>query len=148
MEDRYSFKISPANIVGDLIPVTFTSDTIVITAITGNCCFITVINKGVDFKTQTVSYYNMVKALSGGTNGSSLLTGLTIPILFRETAVDIGYYSVFDGAVLQKNTVTNFIFSSTTKTPNKYLVYNTSENDLKNFLSLSLIQELRSTFLY
>jgi hypothetical protein len=41
MEDKYSIKISPSNIIGDLIIVTYTADSFVITAITGICCFIT-----------------------------------------------------------------------------------------------------------
>ena len=42
--------------------------------------------------------------LSGGTNGSSVLTGLTIPIMFKQTYKDIGYYSGFDGAIYQRET--------------------------------------------
>lgn len=137
MEDKYYIKISPENIIGDLVNVVYTADSYVITAITGNCCYITVVPKGFKIVTGITSVYSMTKVITGGTNGSSLLTGLTIPILIRENNVDIGYYSVFDGAILQKNTVTNFIFSATTKTPYKYFVYNTSEKNLKSFLSLS-----------
>ena len=49
------------------------------------------------------------QVVTGGTNGNSILTDLTIPILLRETAVDIGYYSVFDRAILQADVVKNFV---------------------------------------
>jgi hypothetical protein len=82
----------------------------------------------------------MTDILSGGTNGTSLLTGLTVPILLTETCVDIGYYNVFDGFVLQKETMTNFLFSADTITdPNGYVIrfYNTSETEFKKYLQLS-----------
>lgn len=137
-EDRYYIKISPENILSDLVQVPYTASSFVITAITGNCCFVTTIPKGVGFVTGTTGYYvSMQKLLSGGTNGISTLTGLTIPILMRQNNVDVGFYSVFDGAILQKDVVTNFIFSARTNQPFRYYIYNTSEKDLKNFLSLS-----------
>ena len=64
------------------------------------------------------------------------MTQLSIPILLRETAVDAGYYSPFDGAVLQKDVVANFIFLATTGSPYTYYVYNTS-NEFQKFLELS-----------
>jgi hypothetical protein len=81
-------------------------------------------------------YSAMTQVVSSGTDGSSTLTGLTIPILIRQTAVDVGYYSPFDGAVLQKDVVANFIFSSTTSNPYVYNVYNTS-SEFQKFLDLS-----------
>lgn len=137
MEEKYYIKISPENVIGDLINVVYTANSYVITAITGNCCFISVIPKGVKIETGSTSVYSMRKVLSAGPNGSSLFTGLTIPILIRQNNIDIGYYSVFDGAILQKNVVTNFVFSSDTRTPFKYFIYNTSEKDSTNFLSSS-----------
>jgi hypothetical protein len=74
--------------------------------------------------------------LSGGTNGSSILTGLTIPILFTQTATDFGYYSVFDGAVLQKDVINNFLFTANTVNPYTYIFYNTSEQEMVKFLEL------------
>jgi hypothetical protein len=82
-------------------------------------------------------YSGMSQTLSGGTNGDSLLTGLTIPVLLVENTVDVGYYSVFDGAILQKNVVNNFIFSSTTTNPFTWYVYNTSDIEFNAFLQLS-----------
>lgn len=82
-------------------------------------------------------YSSMTQTLTGGTNGNSTLTGLTIPILLTQNTVDLGYYSVFDGAILQQNVVNNFIFSSTTTNPFFWNVYNTSEVEFNAFLSLS-----------
>jgi hypothetical protein len=78
---------------------------------------------------RTFGYYSgLTEVLSGGTNGSSLLTGLTIPILLKNTYHDLGFYDVFDGNILQENTTTNFIFSSTTTNPYHFYFYNTSSN--------------------
>lgn len=82
-------------------------------------------------------YSGMTQTLTGGPNGTSLLTGLTVPILLVQNTVDIGYYSVFDGAILQKDVVNNFIFSSTTVNPFTWNVYNTSDIEFNNFLQLS-----------
>ena len=38
----------------------------------------------------------MSEMLSGGTLGTSLFTGLTIPILLTESVTDLRYYSTFD----------------------------------------------------
>lgn len=111
MEDVYNIKISPETILGDLSVV--------------------------DYKGTPVGVYSaMTQVVSSGVNGSSILTGLTIPILIRQSAVDVGYYSPFDGAVLQKDVVANFIFSSTTQNPYVYNVYNTSD-EFQKFLDLS-----------
>lgn len=107
----YNIVISPETIRGDLVKVPY-----------GNI---------------QVGYYSgMTQVLSGGTRGSSTLTGLTVPIVITQTAIDAGYYSPFDGAVLQKDVVANFIFSATTNSPYTYTVYNTSD-DLQKFLELS-----------
>jgi len=91
----------------------------------------------VQYSGETVGVYSaMTSILSGNTNGTSFLTGLTIPILLTQTVKDVGYYDPFDGAVLQKDIVTNFIFSATTGSPYTVNVYNTSE-DYQKFLSLS-----------
>jgi hypothetical protein len=79
----------------------------------------------------------MTQILSGGTNGSSLLTGLTIPIFLTENTVDVGYYSVFDGIVGQQDVVTNFIFTGSTNEPYKCTLYNTSDVEFKKFLSFA-----------
>jgi hypothetical protein len=65
------------------------------------------------------------------------MTGLTLPILLTQNNVDIGYYSVFDGAIQQKDFFTNFIFSGSNI--NQYEVYlaNTAEKNLYRFLDFS-----------
>jgi len=72
-------------------------------------------------------YSGMSEILSGGTGGTSLLTGLTIPILFTETFNDMGYFSPFDGLMLQYDAITNFLYSATTANKYNITVYNTSE---------------------
>ena len=91
----------------------------------------------VTYSGQSIGVYSaMTEILSGNTNGTSLLTGLTIPILITENVNDMGYYEPFDGAIGQQDVVTNFIFSATTTNPYDVYVYNTSENYQK-FLDLS-----------
>ena len=114
MEDFYNIKISPETILRDLSVVNYEG-------------------------TPVGVYSAMTQVVSSGVNGSSLLTGLTIPILIRQSAVDAGYYSPFDGAVLQKDVVANFIFSSTTGNPYIFNVYNTSD-EFQKFLDLSSYQ--------
>jgi hypothetical protein len=94
-------------------------------------------NVGPSYTGETTGVYSgMTQVLTAGPNGSSILSGITITILFRQTAVDVGYFSPFDGAVLQKDVVANFIFSSTTANPYVYNVYNTS-SEFQKFLDLS-----------
>ena len=134
-EQKYYFKISPENIFGDLRLVQYTGGTDVYDT-TDPCCPILTGETsvtGVDF---IGVYTGMSYVLSGGTNGDSLLTGLTIPIMITQTAVDMGYYSVFDGAVLQKDVINNFLFSATTGSPYTYYFYNTSDTEFIKFLSL------------
>lgn len=69
-------------------------------------------------------YTGMTSLLTSGVNGTSSLTGLTIPILLMQDCVDIGYYSEFDGAIQQKETVLNYVFSA--ESPYTYCIYNTS----------------------
>ena len=110
-QDYYKFIISPENIKGDLFTVNYNG--------------------------QSVGVYSaMTQVLTSGPNGTSTLTGLTIDILLRATATDAGYYSPFDGAILQKDVVSNFIFSSNTENPYTYHIYNTSD-EFQKFLSLS-----------
>lgn len=107
----YKFIVSPETIKGDLSKV--------------------------DYQGVEVGVYSaMTKVVSSGPNGSSLLTGLTVNILLTQSAHDCGYYTPFDGAVLQKDVVSNFIFSATTGDPYTYYVYNTS-NEFQKFLELS-----------
>ena len=91
----------------------------------------------VNYKGTPVGVYSaMTQVVSSGPGGTSLMTQLSVPILLRQTAVDAGYYTQFDGAILQKDVVANFIFSATTGTPYTYRVYNTS-SEFQKFLELS-----------
>lgn len=110
-QDTYKFIVSPENIQSDIVKINYNGEEI-----------------GV--------YSGMTQILTGGPNGTSLLTGLTINLLLRQTSDDGGYYSPFDGAILQKDVVSNFIFSSTTDEPYTFYVYNTSE-EFQKFLDLS-----------
>ena len=107
-QDKYYFKISPESLSEDIFEETLS---------------------GVTFGV----YSAMTKVLSGGTEGSSLLTDLSVPIVFNQTFDDIGFYSGFDGYILQKDVVNNFIFTGDGGT---IMVYNTSD-DFKKFLKLS-----------
>jgi hypothetical protein len=82
-------------------------------------------------------YSGMTQMLRGGPNQTSLFTGFTFPILLTQTTIDVGYFSVFDGAISQINVVSNFIFSSTTGNPYTWYIYNTSDAEFKSFLNLS-----------
>ena len=85
-EEKYYIKISPESLKSDIVEETLS---------------------GVTFGV----YSAMTQILSGGTDGSSLLTGLTVPIVFNQTFDDMGFYSTFDGFLLQKDVVSNFIIS-------------------------------------
>lgn len=111
MSNNYKIRISPETIVGDLSHVTYSGQTF-----------------GV--------YSAMTQVVSAGPKGSSTLTGLTIPILLNQTSWDAGYYSPFDGAIYQKDVVTNFLVSANTSNPYTFYLYNTSEQYQK-FIELS-----------
>ena len=137
MDDRtYHIKISPEFINGDIFKVNFL-DPYVEDVLIPFCCDITTSAVTKYITGGTYVYSSMTQILSGGTNGSSLLTGLTVPVLFTETAVDVGYYSVFDGMLLQKDTMINFLFSATTGSPYTYHFYNTSDTEFKKYLEFS-----------
>jgi len=102
--ETFKIKISPEVLSGDIFPKTYS---------------------GYSFGV----YSGLSMVLSGGPNGTSLLTGLTIPILLTQDSHDFGYYSVFDGDILQQNVITNFIFSASSANPYTYYFYNTSDNN-------------------
>lgn len=110
-QDYYRFIVSPETVKSDLTTVTVSGQTF-----------------GV--------YSGMSQMVSSGPRLTSLFTGLTVNVLLNQTAIDEGYYSPFDGFVLQKNVVANFIFSSTTQDPYRWYVYNTSD-EFQKFLDLS-----------
>lgn len=138
MEERiFHYRISPEVIKNDLFLVNYTGNSDTTNAEYVYCCDIYTSAVTKYFSGQTYAYSSMTQVLSGGTNGASLLTGLTIPIFITENTTDIGIYTVFDGMVLQQETMTNFLFSATTTNPNTYYFYNTSDTEFKKYLSFS-----------
>ncbi len=136
MTDRVlHIRISPENIQNDIFKVRFTGGTYDLSPPVDPCCVITASTISGVSTGFTFAYSAMSQVLSGGTDGSSLLTGLTIPIMLTQNTVDVGYYSPTDGAIIQKDRILNFIFSATSGSPNTYFFYNTSENEFKKFLS-------------
>lgn len=115
----YKFQISPEFIKSDLV-------TGLTSYVNGNTIEVTEV--GV--------YLSMQQVLTGGTNGASILTGLTVPIMLTQTTIDMGYYTPFDGVAEQADVVTNFIFTSSTVTPYTFTVYNSSQKS-KSFLEFS-----------
>jgi hypothetical protein len=111
MEDQnyYKLRLSPEDFRGEIVTETWSGDSF-----------------GV--------YTGMSYILSGGTGGSSILTGLTIPIVLNQTCIDIGYYSVTDGDILQKEVMNNFIFSASTGSPYTFYFTNTSDLRTKKYL--------------
>jgi len=136
-ERDYHIKISPEFISGDVFKVTYNAGFITGTGVVNKCCIIPAETFKINLTGTSYVYSSMTEVLSGGTNGSSLLTGLTIPILLTENTVDVGYYSVFDGMVLQQDTMLNFIFSGNSSTPNKCYIHNTSDIEFKKYLEFS-----------
>jgi hypothetical protein len=137
MDNRqYFIKISPEN-VNTIFKVNYQDGFITGETIDDECCDIVTTTTTLPNTGSTFVYSAMTQILSGGTNGSSLLTGLTIPILLTETTTDLGYYSVFDGAVTQKEVLSNFLFSANTSFPYTFYFYNTSDTEFKKYLEFS-----------
>ena len=144
MDERiFYYKISPEVIKNKIFLVNYTGDSETTNAEYVQCCDIYTSAVTRFFTGQTYAYSSMTQILSGGTYNTgttrydSILTGLTIPIFLTETTIDVGYYSVFDGMVIQQDTMTNFIFSSTTSNPYQFFFYNTSDTEFKKYLSFS-----------
>ena len=110
-ESKYYIRISPGVLKNDIFTVTYSGSPYTILDPVDPCCII--VSTGTTYTTTgSASVYSaMTKILSGGTNGSSLLTGLTIPLLFTQSSVDLGYYTPTDGYILQKEIVNNFLFT-------------------------------------
>ena len=100
----------------------------------------------VNYDGETVGVYSgMSEMLSGGTFGTSLFTGLTIPILLTESVTDLGYYSTFDGDILQLDVVNNFIIYPTGSGPiNSYII--NVKNTSDQFLSANLLSNYTIDF--
>jgi hypothetical protein len=66
-------------------------------------------------------------------------TDFNIPIILNQTYDDLGFYTAFDGFVLQKDIVNNFIFDGDEDNLYMVKVYNTAEQ-LKTFLKFATYQ--------
>jgi hypothetical protein len=140
MEDqKYYIKISPEVIKSDVATIIYTASTGITLTIDQECCDFTSYTETLNVITgQTRVRLSMSQVVTGSTSGTSLMTGLTIPILITQNTVDIGYYSVFDGAILQKDVITNFVFSAVTGANSSLIyLYNTSDKTYKKFLNSS-----------
>ncbi len=137
MERYYSYKISPEVIKSDLFFGIYQVGVTEPPMVDDPCCVVTSITPSTVVTGYTSRILPMTQVVTGGTNGNSIMTGLTLPILLTQNNVDIGYYSVFDGAIQQKDFFTNFIFSGSNI--NQYEVYlaNTAEKNLYRFLDFS-----------
>jgi hypothetical protein len=133
--EKFSISISPEVLSTDIFPLVYTAKTFYDLPVNG------VPTNSTPFTatTQNFSVYSgMSQILSGGTNGTSLLTGLTIPVMFTQDYNDIGYYSEFDGLIAQKDIVTNFLVSGDNLN-NLFSItlYNTSGDFTTSFLDFT-----------
>jgi hypothetical protein len=149
--NTYRIRISPEVINGDIFKIKYIGDPFIEEQQIPFCCDIYTreVTKFIDGNAYV--YSSMTQILTGATGttatsniskatlkpGTSLLTGLTIPILITENTVDVGYYSVFDGMIVQQEVMTNFLFSANTINPYTYNFYNTSDIEFKKYLEFS-----------
>ena len=149
--NTYRIRISPEVINGDIFKVNYIGDPYLEQQRIPFCCDIYTreVTKYIDGSAYV--YSSMTQILTGATGttatkniskatlkpGTSLLTGMTIPILITENTVDVGYYSVFDGMIVQQEVMTNFLFSANTSSPYTYNFYNTSDVEFKKYLEFS-----------
>jgi hypothetical protein len=79
----------------------------------------------------TFGYYSgLTQILSGGINGESLLTDLSIPVFLKQDYSDVGYYSPFDGDLTHYDENVNFTFVISENQPNGICVLNTSKRNV------------------
>lgn len=133
--EKFSILISPEVLSSDLTNIIYTAST---TYLLGQDECITSATTAIQNTQSIFVYSGMSYILSGGTNGESLLTGLTVPILFTQTYNDLGFYSEFDGLMYQKDIVTNFLYSGNSTTNlNSVTLYNTSGDYTVSYLDFT-----------
>lgn len=133
--EKFSILISPEVLTSDIVNLIYTAST---TYELGADERITSATTAIQNTQSIFVYSGMSQILSGGTNGDSLLTGLTIPIMFTQTYNDIGFYSEFDGLMVQKDIVTNFLYSGNNiNNLNSVILYNTSGDYTVSYLDFS-----------
>jgi hypothetical protein len=131
----FTYNVSPEVILNKYKDYIYQTNPTILKTITNICCNSRSFVSNVKYETGTTRVQlSMVELLSGQT-----LTGLTIPIFLSQSTVDIGFYSPFDGNIIQKEVLNNFLFSSSTittpqKNPYKFTLYNTSSVEFGKFL--------------
>lgn len=133
---NYKITISPEDIKNKIFYFPYSGDPYNVADIQDPCCPITAQTHTL-YTTGTTGYiYSLSDLVTGNTGNTSLLTGLTIPILITEKAVDMGYYTPFDGLIYQKEVVNNFIISGDPSNPYTAYFYNTSDISFTKFVSM------------
>lgn len=95
--------------------------------------------------TEVGVYSAMTQMLTGGTLGTSLFTGLTIPVFIKQNIIDLGYYSVLDFNVLQIDVVNNFvIFPQGVDSAGSYEI--NVKNTSDEFISTNLLSQYKVDF--
>ena len=82
-------------------------------------------------------YSALTQVITGGTNGNSLLTDLSVPIMLYQDYHEIGHYDAFDGDISQLSNSINFVFSS--QTPYEIYFYLTTDTRLRYFEETSYL---------
>lgn len=131
---NYNIKITPGVLSSDLISFPYTSDT-TNGALSYNFNAYTGLTYLVTGNTNTCGCNQLTCGICASCEPSSLITGLTIPIYLTQKFNDIGYYSEFDGNVLQKDIITNFLYSANTFNPYLITLYDTSGDPTVSLLT-------------
>ena len=137
-DDRtYFIRISPQNIKNKIFPQKWSGSPYSEQLEIDPCCPITGSTEKTVYTTGTTYVYSsMTDIVSGGTYGQSLLTDLSIPIMITESVIDMGYYTPYDGGIIQKDLINNFIVSADTLNPFEFYFYNTSDYTFLKYVSL------------
>jgi len=87
---------------------------------------------GITWSGYSFGYYSPLSDfLSGGTNGKSLFTDMSIPLLLTQDYQDVGYYSPFDGNLSHCYEELNFTFVKGENNLREVCVYNTSNKKVR-----------------
>lgn len=138
---QYTYNVSPEVILNKYKDYDYLTNPTLEKKLSKICCNSRSYVSEIKYETGTTRVQlSMAELLSGQT-----LTGLTIPIYLSQSTIDLGFYSPFDGDIIQKEVLNNFLFSSTTLTsintnPYKYNLYNTSSIEFGKFLQTTTWQ--------
>jgi hypothetical protein len=117
-----SYRISPEVLKNDLVLVPFSG-------------FNEESNCGVVSDVLTDKSLSVYSGLTYLLSGETAFTGMSIPILFLQSINDIGYYSEFDGFILQQDILTNFVYSGSQTSIYDVQLYNTSGENYVTYIS-------------